>query len=320
MRVILWFLFFILVLLSGAVNWAAEPVLKLAKTDFGYRVTIDDKLFAEYRTNFNGTPIIWQIIGPNEKPMTRAYPMNKNIQDEKKDHPHHRSLWFSHDSVNGNRHWTKDAIVHQEFLKTDNNGKTAILVTKNHWLGEKNGEVVCSDVRSIVFGVIDDVRYIDFDIKLTAEQNKVTIGDTKEGTFGIRVPSSMDADAKKTNPKLGGTIINAQGNKDDAAWGKRSNWVDYSGQVGDEVSGITILNHPRSFRHPTWWHVRTYGLFAANPFGIRNFEPTLKQNGIISLKKGESISLYYRVILHKGNAASIDINNFYKNYAELPKE
>jgi hypothetical protein len=302
------------------VSLAAEPRLDLAKTDFGYRVTIDDKLFAEYRTNFNGTPIIWQIIGANEKPMTRAYPMNQNIKDEKKDHPHHRSLWFSHDLVNGNKHWTKDAIVHQNFLKAESNGKTVIIVTKNHWLDTKNNAVICSDIRTIVFGVIGDVRYIDFDLKLTAEQEKVTIGDTKEGTFGIRVPSSMDVDAKKTNPKLDNTITNAQGDKDDATWGKRSNWVDYSGQVEGETSGITILNHPQSFRYPTWWHVRTYGLFAANPFGIRNFDPTLKQNGTTNLKKDESLSFYHRVIFHKGNATSIDINKLYKEYTELPKE
>ena len=33
------------------------------------------------------------------------------------------------------------------------------------------------------------------------------------------------------------------------------------GQVEGKVRGIAILNHPESFRHPTPWHVRTYGLF-----------------------------------------------------------
>jgi len=300
-------------MLFNAAIFAEE--LQLTKTDFGYQITIDGKPFAGYRTDFRGTPIVWEIIGPNEKPMTRAYPMNENVAGEKKDHPHHRSLWFTHDLVNGNRHWMKDPIVHQEFLKAECDGKTATLVTKNHWLDPKNNAVICSDIRTLVFGVIGESRFIDFDLKLTAEQEKVTIGDTKEGTFGIRVPTSLDVDAKK-----GGVILNAHGDKNDAAWGKRADWVDYSGLIDGETAGIAVLNHPKSFRYPTWWHVRTYGLFAANPFGIKDFEPSLKQDGTVTLKKGESLSFYYRVILHKGNADAIDLNKLFEDYAKAVKE
>jgi len=34
-----------------------------------------------------------------------------------------------------------------------------------------------------------------------------------------------------------------------------------------ETLGVAIFNHPPSFRHPTSWHARTYGLFTANCFG-----------------------------------------------------
>jgi hypothetical protein len=107
--------------------------------------------------------------------------------------------------------------------------------------------------------------------------------------------------------------------KDDEAWGKRSNWVDYSGPVAGEVAGITIFNHPASFRYPTWWHVRTYGLFAANPFGIKDFESDLKMDGTVVLKKGESLKFYYRIIFHKGDVNSFDIGKQYKEYAGLMK-
>ena len=41
--------------------------------------------------------------------------------------------------------------------------------------------------------------------------------------------------------------------------------------VEGKTVGVAILNHPDSFRFPTTWHVRTYGLFAANPFGWHDF-------------------------------------------------
>ncbi|MCL2346845.1 MAG: PmoA family protein [Planctomycetaceae bacterium] len=302
---------------TGAKLVAAETSLK--KTDNGYEVDLDGKLFAEYRTNWNGTPILWPVIGPNEKPMTRSYPMSDDNPSEVKDHPHHRSLWFTHDGVNGNNFWTTGTIAHQEFSKAECDGKTATLVTKNHWIDAKTKETVCSDVRTMTFGTINhdhhELRYIDFDVTLTAEQKTVTIADTKEGTFGIRVPSSVAVDAKKKDAKLGGTIVNAQGDKNDDAWGKRSEWVDYSGPVDGETAGIAVMNHPTSFRFPTWWHVRTYGLFAANPFGIRDFEPSLNQDGTITLKKGDSLTFRYRVILHRGDATAVDLPKLFKDYA-----
>ena len=296
---------------------ASDPVpspenrISLTETPYGYEVTLGGKLFAGYRKDFNGTPIIWPVIGPNEKPMTRAYPMSEDISGEKKDHPHHRSIWFTHDDINGNKHWGGGSnIEHQEFLKTECDGQIATLVSKNYWLDKQTKATICSDLRTVTFGVIGGHRYIDFDIVLTAEQDKVTISDTKEGTFAVRVPTSVDVDSK-----FGGTITNAEGLKDDKAWGKRSSWVDYSGPVDGEIAGIAIFNHPASFRHPTWWHVRTYGLFAANPFGIKDFEPERKENGTVALKKGESLKFYYRIILHKGDANALDIGQFYQEYA-----
>ncbi|MCL2120339.1 MAG: PmoA family protein, partial [Planctomycetaceae bacterium] len=161
-----------------------ESRVALAETPYGYEVTLDGKLFAGYRRNFNGTPIIWPVIGPNEKPMTRAYPMSDDVSDEKKDHPHHRSIWFTHDDINGNKHWGGGSdIEHQEFLKAECDGKTAIIVTKNHWLDKQTKNTICSDIRTITFGAVNSHRFIDFDVVLTAEQDKVTISDTKEGTF-----------------------------------------------------------------------------------------------------------------------------------------
>ena len=69
-----------------------------------------------------------------------------------------------------------------------------------------------------------------------------------------------------------------------AAWGQPAAWVDYHGPIDGKTVGIAILNHPSSFRYPTHWHVRTYGLFAANPFGLHEFPGGKKADGTLTLR------------------------------------
>ena len=87
-------------------------------------------------------------------------------------------------------------------------------------------------------------------------------------------------------------------------------------QVDGKTVGIAILNHPDSFRYPTTWHVRDYGLFAANPFGWNDFGRA--ESGEYTLPEGESISFRYRVILHEGDTAAADIASAFAGYATPP--
>ncbi len=77
-------------------------------------------------------------------------------------------------------------------------------------------------------------------------------------------------------------MLNSQGAEGEKAiWGKPADWVDYSGTVSGKQVDVAIFDSPKSFRHPTTWHARAYGLFAANPFGIREFtkDPTKMEAG-----------------------------------------
>ena len=141
----------------------------------------------------------------------------------------------------------------------------ARIATTDDWLAP-DGTRVCADERTVTFYRTQEARVIDFEFKIHASDGPLTFGDTKEGMFGIRVASSMDV-----TRKAGGRITNAEGLTDEKAWGKASPWVDYVGPVNEKTVGIAVLNHPGSFRYPTTWHVRTYGLFAANPFGWHDF-------------------------------------------------
>ena len=295
----------VLVAYSAAARAAEITAQKSLK---GVVVKIDGELFAEYITDFNGTPILWPVIGPTGKPMTRAYPMGEGV-DEREDHPHQRSIWFTHGDVNGLSFWHKETIKHRQFLKIES-GPEAVIVTRNDWI-DQGGKTQCEDQRTLTFGTDGDTRWIDFSVTLTATDRPVKFGDTKEGTMGVRVAASMKVDAK-----LGGRIVNSEGQTDKDAWGKRAAWVDYHGPVDGQTVGIAILNHASSFRFPTYWHVRTYGLFAANPFGVHDFEKSNEVDGSHTLAPRSSITLRYRLLLHKGDEKAARIAEAFAAYAK----
>jgi hypothetical protein len=290
---------------------AAEPTIVAERTEKGVAIKIDGELFTEYLVRSGNKPVLWPIIGPTGKPMTRAYPFKDDAEGEAKDHIHQRSLWFTHGDVNGVSFWDEGAksgsIVHREFNAIESEPQAKI-VTTNDWVA-KDGTKICEDERTLVFGADGTTRTIDFRVTVKASDSPVTFGMTKEGSFGIRVAESMKVDANK-----GGTIVNSEGQRNGAAWGQPAPWVDYYGSLEGETVGIAILNHPSSFRYPTHWHVRTYGLFAANPFGLKDFgQPG---EGAHTIPPGESMTLRYRVLLHHGNEKQADIAGAFERYAK----
>ncbi|MBM4000889.1 MAG: hypothetical protein FJ297_15345 [Planctomycetes bacterium] len=295
---------------------AEDGRLTLEQDDKGITVRVGDGLFARYWAQSGTKPILWPLIGPTGKEMTRSYPM-RDVPGEKRDHIHQRSCWFTHGEVNGLSFWDEQnrhgTIAHREYTKATAEGNHAILAARSDWL-DMEGKRVCEEHRTMVFGADGRTRWVDFDFELRATDGDLVFGDTKEGSFGVRVAGSMEVDAKK-----GGRIVTSEGLADGAAWGKRAAWVDYQGPVDGETVGLAILNHPSSFRYPTYWHVRTYGLFAANPFGLRDFLQDPKADGSHTVAKGGHLRLYYRVILHAGDAAQGGIAEAFEAYCKESK-
>lgn len=290
----------------------ADDRFEVSKTDDRVEIRLNGKPFTTYHTRFGAKPILWPIIGPTGSEMTRAYPQDPNGKpDERKDHIHHRSFWFTHGDVNGISFWHENDkhgnTVHRKFLKVAG-GKTAVVSTLNDWVGP-DGKKHCQDQRTYTFSVGDNKRIIDAEIELKAAYGDVVFGDTKEGSFGVRTRGSMKVDANQ-----GGKIISSEGRKDADAWGKPAAWVDYHGPVDGKTVGIAILNHPSSYGFPTHWHVRNYGLFAANPFGLKAFKTG--KDGTYKLEKGKTLTLRYRVIFHVGDEKQADIAGEFKKYQQ----
>lgn len=286
--------------------------VQIQKDEHGVKVFIDGALFTHYRTDLGAKPVCWPLLSATGAEVTRRFPM-ETVDGEKHDHPHQRSLWFTHGDVNGIDFWSENeghgTIVHREYLALESGSQQGRIRTRNDWLAP-DGTKVCEDERELRIYHRSDARVIDFDITIRATEGPVKFGDTKEGTLGVRIATSMDV-----NSNLGGRIVNSRGQTDLEAWGKQAEWVDYHGPVGDETLGIAIMNHPTSFRFPTYWHVRVYGLFAANPFGLHHFKNSNDVDGSHTLNKGDSITFRYRLYIHSGDTEQARVAEEYARYA-----
>lgn len=306
-----------------AVSTTVGPTFDYADNEV--RVLAGGRLFAAYRTQGDRQPAVWPILGPDHLPMTRSFPLGPQAEGEKADHPHHQSLWFAHGDVNGHDFWhvahdvpadERRTIEHLEFLDArPKDPSQPVLQTRNAWrVGDRT---LMEDVRTLGFGVSDAAatphRWIDFAIRLRPAGEPVTLGDTKEGTFAVRVAGAMKVDAG-----LGGRIVNDAGLANASAWGQPAKWVSYQGPLqvdGEDFGGIVMMSHPDSFRPRCRWHVRNYGLFAANPFGAKDFPSEGAQQGAVTLQPGDDSTLRYRVVFHSGEADRDTLEAWYAEFA-----
>ncbi len=285
--------------------------VKILQGEKKLKVEINGTLFTEYNFKDGPFPYFYPVIGPTGVNITRHWPM-KEGKDEAQDHRHHRSLWFTHGEVNGHDFWQgrDDKIVHDKFVKVSSGRKVGIIQSQNKWVAA-NGEVVCTDTQTHRFYNRPDGQMMDFEITIQASHGKVILGDTKEGSMAIRLAPTM-----RLRGKVGkGHIVNSEGVRDKATWGKRAAWCDYYGPVNGEVVGVAIFDHPKNPKHPTWWHVRDYGLFTANPFGVHNFEGKPKGTGDITIPSGQSLTFRYRLYFHKGDEKQAKVAEHYSEYA-----
>ena len=119
-----------------------------------------------------------------------------------------------------------------------------------------------------------------------------------------------------TEDKKVGRMVNAEGAETEKnVWGKRSPWVDYSGPVNGETVGVAIFDNPANPRFPTYWHSRAYGLFAANPFGVRDFTADKTRDGSLTVTPGQPLDFRYRVVIHPGDARAARIADLYREWA-----
>lgn len=297
-----------------------QPTLSIQKEGDRQVVMIGEEVFAGYNSKDTDKPYLYPIIGPTGANMTRHYPMKEGVRGEATDHPHHTSLWFAHGSVNGIDFWhggKQNAGTVSTVLTVlpSPAAPSTVIRASSVWLNPDR--TVMADVDTDYgFSVLGDgSRVIDFRKAIAPADGieQLLFGDTKEGTMAIRVHPAL----RLKGAVATGHCINSEGDKDGACWGKRAKWVAYWGVIDGKTCGVAVFDHPTNLRHPTWWHARDYGLVAANPFGIHDFEKKPKGTGDYTLKQGETLKLRYRFVFFAGTAEEAKVA---EKYAQWVKE
>lgn len=279
------------------------------KNDDGVKVLFNGKLMTQYLTA-SPSPILWPILSSDGTKLTRDYPMIDTTEGESHDHPHHRSMWFTHGLVNGIDFWQKDGrVVHESYGKLEGGSKATIEST-SAWK-DNEGKRLLTEKRIMTFASEGDLRWVDVEAVLISEVDEVVFGDTKEGTFAVRVAESMKVEAK-----LGGKIVNSEGLENEKAWGQPAKWVNYTGPIGGKTYGIAMFCHPDTINYPNRWHVRTYGLFAANPFGVQPFVGQGELSPGVKIKKAEQLKFGYRVLWHQGITDTKKLDQIFSDYSK----
>lgn len=252
--------------------------------------------------------------------VSRQYPMRDDVAGEAHDHPHHRGMWFSHGDVNGFDYWANERDQEPQskkgriVLKGVHKAGDGLIRADFEWRTPE-GEVLLTDDRIYRFSVDGDNVIIDNEISLEAEHKSVHFGDTKEGAFAIRIHPTMRETTPDRKPGKGVILASTGARGEKNTWGKAAPWVDYSGPIGGKTYGITIMDHPFSPKHPTYWHVRAYGLFAANIFGEHDFYNDENRDGSVTLEPGQQLNFRYRVVIHPGDAADAGIAEMYDKWS-----
>jgi hypothetical protein len=331
---------FLILLTAGAAVFGAlgtraddnpQVIIRVAGDHLDFLV--GDELVGRYHKGPRAAkPYFWPLNAPGGVAVTRGWPMVPAQQGQSTDHPHQKSAWFCHGDIipegldikdkikgiEGVDFWSEarghGRIVCTKVDKPVMKGNHARIVTHNEWQ-TAGGTKILDETRAISLFPIGGARLFVFDIDLHARVCPITFGDTKEGSFGVRVSDAI------TETRGKGKLVNADGKVGmKECWGRRSGWCDYSGPIGGKSVGITLFDHTDN-PYPACWHSRDYGLMAANPFGRQHsgFPDEKGKTDLVTLDKGKYLHFRYGMLIHPGDVKTGNVADLYAAYLKLKR-
>jgi hypothetical protein len=306
------------------------------------------KLFTSYRWPdpifFNiKKPVLYPVMTSAVTEITRGYPLNPR-PGERIDHLHQIGICFDYGNVNGYDFWNNSTAIpddklgkygsirHLGIQNLAGGSGQGIMVTSESWI-DPSGKELLAENTEYHFIAKGSVRIIDRITTLTARDTVVSMKDTKEGIYGIRVARQLELPLKDEviltdahgNPEtvkkmstegITGNYRSSEGITGEAVYGTRAKWVDLFGKIGAEMISIVMVDHPKNPNYPTYWHARGYGLLLANPLGAGAYTDG-KDVMNFSIPAGKSATFRYRMIINSGaDLTDSEINGYAEDFAK----
>jgi hypothetical protein len=287
----------ILLVIISLSNTFAQTKIVAQKFNSKIDILINKNLFTSYILSEDEKyPFFFPVNGPSNASVTSMRNAN---------YPHHSSLFFGCDRVNGGNYWQEGLERGQIIsIRADiiESGNDKVIIENECIWRRPNASAPIKDTRKItITAPSNDIYQIDFDVTLEMLMD-VIIEKTNHSLFSGR----MDADLAVIN---GGTMINSNGEKGEKeTFGKKAAWIDFYGKRGDKQEGMAIMQHPSNEWYPAPWFTRDYGFFSPTPmYWPQNDKETV-------LKKGQTIKLKYRVLAHSGDTSNAKIAEQFEKY------
>ncbi len=320
----------------------ARVDLTVSEAEKKVDVLIDGELFTSYiYPDLIKKPVLWPLISPAGNMLTRSFPLETK-EGDRSDHPHHVGVWLNYGDVNGLDFWNNSeaiapekrdgygTIFHRSIEKAESGKGSALLETTALWKSPDQTELL-EEHSKFTFSVADQIRIIDRTCTLKALVDEIDFKDNKEGMFAIRVarelelPSESPTDLvdahgnitrveKMNNTLVKGMYRSADGVEGKEVWGTRCRWMKLASEINGETVALVIIDHPSNVGYPTYWHARGYGLFAANTLGQKVFSNG-EQILNFSLKKDQSVTFKYRLVVAGEDLSDSQINELADEYA-----
>lgn len=280
---------------ASAQNAAAPLPVQAQVREHGVDVEIGGKPFTTYKKSPDQK---YPYFHPVNGPLSGASVTTETSEP----YPHHHSLFFGCDHVNGGNYWQEgldrgQIVSRKTELSTD--GPDRVVITDECLWQMPGSDPIMRDVRTFaITAPSETIRIIDAEFTLTPLVD-VTILKTNHSLFSARMVPELSVQG-------GGTLVNAHGDMGETGtFGVAAPWCDYFGTREGKTEGLAIMQHPENRWYPSAWFTRDYGFFSPTPL---NWIDELK------LPRDEPLRLRYRVVVHSGTTEEAGIAEIFEAY------
>lgn len=270
----------------GAVKSADRVTVTVAGKPFTEYLFLDDEKY----------PYFFPVNGPHTAKTVTV--------KRQKEFPHHSSVFFGCDFVNGGNYWQegleRGRIIAKDTRLVSAEGDRVVIEQDCSW--ERPGaESPFKDHRVItITAPSPDLRFIDFEVTLKP-QIPVKIAKTNHSLFSVRASPELA-------PAGGGELVNANGERGEKeTFGKKAAWATFRGKRDGTTEGVAIFNSPKNRWAPTQWFMRDYGFMSPTPM----FWP---EGNTTELAPGDDVKLSYRVVVYGGTLDEAKLKSLFDEW------